>query len=350
MKRIKVNASNKYEVVIGSGLLDTAGEEISKLIKPCKLCILTDDTVAGYYLEKLKCSLTASGYSVSEYIIPHGEESKNISTYAGFLNYLASNGFTRTDALAALGGGVVGDLCGFTAATYLRGVKYVQIPTTILAMVDSSVGGKTAVDLEAGKNLCGAFYQPTLVLCDCDTSKTLPSNIFADGMAEVIKYGVIRDSKLFEHLYENKLNFDFEYVIETCVDIKRDIVENDEFDNGIRQLLNFGHTVGHGIEKLSNFGISHGSAVAIGMMIITKAAAENNICSAECITKLNTILNAFSLPTSTEYTASQLAKTAESDKKRRAGNITLVIPKSIGQADLMTIPTTDYEKFIAAGV
>jgi len=350
MKRITVNASAKYEVVIGRNLLKNSGEEISKVIKPCKICIFTDDIVAGLYLGTLKESLVSAGYNVFEYIIPNGEASKNINTYAGFLNFLAENGFSRTDALVALGGGVVGDLCGFTAATYLRGVKYVQIPTTILAMVDSSVGGKTAIDLEAGKNLCGAFYQPSLVLCDCDTTKTLPKNIFADGMAEVIKYGVIRDAALFEHLSINGMNFDFEYVIPTCIDIKRDVVENDEFDNGVRQLLNFGHTVGHGIEKLSKFEISHGSAVAIGMAIITKASAQNGKCSADCTERLVNVLNKFSLPTSSDYKASELAKMMESDKKRRADKITLVLPTSIGTSKLETIPTSEYEKFIASGI
>jgi len=350
MKRIVVNASKKYEVVIGEGLLDSVGAEVGKIIKPCKICIFTDDIVASHYLETVKSSLKETGYTVYEYIIPNGEESKNIDTYAGFLNFLAKNGFSRTDALVALGGGVVGDLCGFTAATYLRGVKYVQIPTTILAMVDSSVGGKTAIDLEAGKNLCGAFYQPSLVICSTDTAKTLPANIFADGMAEVIKYGVIRDEELFNHLDENGLDFDMEYVIPTCIDIKRDIVENDEFDNGVRQLLNFGHTVGHGIEKLSSFGISHGSAVAMGMMIVTRASAENGICAPDCCDRLYGVLKKFSLPTSTEYKASELALMMESDKKRRADKITLVLPEKIGSAKLETIATSDYEKFISAGV
>ena len=190
------------------------------------------------------------------------------------LNFLAENKLTRSDALIALGGGVVGDLTGFAAATYLRGIDYIQIPTTLLAAVDSSVGGKTAIDLPSGKNLVGAFYQPKLVLCDTDTLNTLPEDIFRDGCAEVIKYGVLYDAELFAHLDESGLSFDREAVIARCVELKRDVVAEDEFDRGKRQKLNLGHTIGHGIEACSGYGISHGKAVAMGMTIITKTPAK----------------------------------------------------------------------------
>ena len=202
MNVIRVQASSPYEVRIGTSLLPLVGEQLRGLTAPCKVCLLTDDTVNALYAPTVENSLRQAGFQVHKYVIPHGEASKNGHVYLALLNFLADNGFSRTDMMAALGGGVVGDLCGFTAATFLRGIRYIQLPTTILAMVDSSVGGKTAIDLPAGKNLCGAFWQPALVLCSTDTADTLPADVFSDGMAEVIKYGMIRDRALFAHLLE----------------------------------------------------------------------------------------------------------------------------------------------------
>jgi len=350
MKIIEVNASNHYEVRIGRELLPGVGNALAGLTKPCRICVLTDDTVDGLYGEVCLNGLREAGFDAVRYVIPHGEASKNGQNYLAFLNFLAENQFTRSDMLAALGGGVVGDLCGFTAATYLRGVKYVQIPTTMLAMVDSSVGGKTAIDLEAGKNLCGAFYPPSMVLAGYDSLLTLPENVLCDGMAEVIKYGVIRDEALFEHLTRRGMEFDREYVISRSVEIKRDIVEEDEFDLGVRQLLNFGHTVGHGIEKLSHYAIPHGSAVAAGMAIITRASARRGICPADCAQRLDAMLKAFRLPTAVEYDAHALAEAMLSDKKRRANTITLILPRQIGKAELFDMDTADFEAFIAEGM
>ena len=350
MKTIEVNASNHYEVRIGREMLSDVGRALAELSKPCKICVLTDATVDGLYGQACLNSLRDAGFDAVNYVIPHGEASKNGQNYLAFLNFLAENQFSRSDMLAALGGGVVGDLCGFTAATYLRGVKYVQIPTTMLAMVDSSVGGKTAIDLDAGKNLCGAFYPPSMVLAGYDSLLTLPENVLCDGMAEVIKYGVIRDADLFAHLAQRGLAFDREYVISRSVEIKRDIVEEDEFDLGIRQLLNFGHTVGHGIEKLSQYAIPHGSAVAAGMAIITRASAKRGICTADCADRLDAMLKAFHLPTAVEYDAHSLAEAMLSDKKRRANTITLILPKSIGEAVLYDMHTADFEAFIAEGM
>ncbi|MBE6631261.1 MAG: 3-dehydroquinate synthase [Ruminococcaceae bacterium] len=349
MKTVSVKASINYEVIIGEGILPKSGELISSLIRPCKVCVLTDDIVDGLYFEIVEKSLNEQGYAVSKYVIRNGERSKNAENYVGFLNFLANSGFTRTDALVALGGGVVGDLCGFTAATFLRGIKYVQIPTTVLAMVDSSVGGKTAIDLDAGKNLCGAFYQPSLVICSYDTANTLPKNIFSDGMAEVIKYGVIKDSELFRHLAKKTWDFDREYVISRCVEIKRDIVEEDEFDHGQRQLLNFGHTAGHGIEKLSNYGISHGSAVAKGMLIAAKAAEKYGMCKEPCSEEISSLIGAFGLDGTCAYSAHELYETMLSDKKRRGGRISLVLPEKIGYAILKDIGVDEYEEFIDHG-
>ena len=234
--------------------------------------VITDSNVDKLYSNILISSLEKSGYKVSKFVFDAGEQSKNANTFVDILEFLANSGLTRSDCVFALGGGVVGDIAGFAASVYLRGIKFVQIPTTLLAAVDSSVGGKTAVNLPAGKNLVGAFHQPSLVLCDLDTLDTLPESVFQDGCAEVIKYGVIYDAGLFSHLAENGLAFEREYVISRCVELKRNVVEQDEFDTGARQMLNYGHTIGHGIEAQSGFSVTHGQAVAIGMAIVSRAS------------------------------------------------------------------------------
>ena len=244
---------------------------------------------------------------------------------------------------------MVGDLTGFAAATYLRGVDFVQVPTTLLAAVDSSVGGKTAIDLDAGKNLAGAFYQPSLVLCDLDTLNTLPENIFRDGCAEVIKYGVLYDKALFTHLEEKGLGFNREAVIARCVELKRDVVAQDEFDRGERQKLNLGHTVGHGIEACSGYKISHGSAVAAGMGIVNRAAAKLGICSQSCAEKIEAVIRAFGLPVNSEFSAKELYLCALSDKKRSGGTVNLILPEKIGFCRIAPTKVEDVEALIEMG-
>ena len=274
MKSVKISVSKEYEVLIGHGLINDCGELCrGVLAESVKAAVISDDNVAPLYLERVKAALEKAGFAVVSFVFPHGESSKNGGTYLEILNFLAENQITRTDALIALGGGVVGDITGFAAATYLRGIRFVQIPTSLLAMVDSSVGGKTAIDLPAGKNLAGAFCQPELVICDLDTLDTLSDAFFTDGCAEVIKYGILKDEALFAHLEEKAQGFDREYVISRCVELKRDYVTEDEFDTGLRMMLNLGHTVGHAIEKLSAYSVPHGSAVAMGMAIIARACA-----------------------------------------------------------------------------
>ena len=329
MKRVSVNASAAYDCLIGSGLLNKSGELIRKLAGTDKIMVVTDDKVAGFYLEKLKNNLAAAGFDVFEFVIENGEKSKNGDSYLKLLNALAENHFTRSDSIAALGGGVVGDLSGFAAATYLRGIRFFQIPTSLLAMVDSSVGGKTAIDLASGKNLAGAFYQPSLVICDTDTLDTLDAHIFREGCAEVIKYAVIADKDLFDYLNQTGICFDREYVIAKCIEMKKDIVEADEFDNGSRQLLNFGHTIGHAVERCSNFEIGHGQAVAIGMALISKVM----LPEAESA-KVIDILKKFELPMSAGYQIDSVYDAMLSDKKRKGDALTLVIPETIGKCVL----------------
>ena len=349
MKTVTVNASTSYDILIGDGLLDRAGELCAAHIGVCRVCVVTDDTVHALYFERLARTLTEAGYEVYPFVIPHGEASKSTESLVALLEFCAEHRLTRADALVALGGGVVGDLCGFAAAVYLRGVRFVQIPTTLLAMVDSSVGGKTAVDLRAGKNLAGAFHQPSLVICDCKTTETLTPEIFADGCAEVIKYGVINDRAFFDFLKDG-IAEQLEDVIAACVIHKRELVETDEFDRGARQLLNLGHTVGHAIEQCSALAISHGSAVAIGMVIVMRAAIAEGLCPASDLAELIAMLRANSLPVDCPYTAEALAAVATADKKRAGDTISLVLPYGIGDSRLYKISVSELTDLIAKGL
>ena len=350
MKAIDVGTSASYQVLIDCGLIRSSGVYIRKLIKPGKAAVISDSNVFPLYGKTVIDSLNNAGFEVYSFCFQAGEAQKNSTTYLQILNFLAENSFTRSDTLIALGGGVVGDMTGFAAATYLRGIPYIQIPTTLLAMVDSSVGGKTAIDLPAGKNLVGAFYQPTLVLCDPDALSTLPASVFRDGCAEVIKYGVLFDAKLFDHLYNKGLSFDREYVITRCVELKKEVVQQDEYDRGKRQLLNLGHTFGHAIEAQSDFQVSHGQAVAIGMAIISRACAACNLCSLQVSGAVCDILALFGLPYSTTYTAEQLYQSALSDKKRAGETVNLIITKQIGCCDILPTPISQVQSFIEAGL
>ena len=350
MRTVHVKASREYDVLIGTNLLPTLGQKARQLSKAKKAAIVSETNVWPLYGEAAEKSLGDAGFEVVNFVFPAGEESKNGETYLKLLNFLAENHLTRSDLIVALGGGVVGDLTGFAAATYLRGIQFIQVPTTLLAAVDSSVGGKTAIDLPAGKNLAGAFYQPSLVLCDIDTLNSLPTEIFRDGCAEVIKYGVLYDAKLFAHLEEKGLEFDREAVITRCVELKRDVVAEDEFDTGMRMKLNLGHTVGHGIEAQSHFKISHGRAVAMGMAIVSRAGAAYGICDAQTKAAVLGVLETFGLPLSCGYTAEELYTSALSDKKRSGGTVNLIVPKVIGDCIICPTPVSEIQSFIKAGL
>lgn len=347
MKKVHITASNEYDVIIGKGILENSGKLISEILLCGKTVIVSDDKVYSIYGETVKKSLEDSGYLVEVITFPNGERSKNIETYTKILEFLAEKNLTRSDFLVALGGGVTGDMAGFAAATYLRGIRFVQIPTTFLAAIDSSVGGKTGVNLDLGKNLVGAFHQPSLVICDTDTFKTLDKKTFADGVAEAIKYGMIKEPELLEKLAGN---FDIDEVVETCVMIKRDVVAKDEFEQGERKLLNFGHTIGHGVEKCSNYTVTHGHAVAIGMSIITKAAEELGICPKGMSQSLDELLEKCGLPAKCPYSAEELYNVALSDKKRSGGLITVVLPKVKGECILNTITVAKLRDYIEKGI
>ncbi len=349
MERVRVGASKEYDVVIGSGVLDTLGRELSSLVTSKTVAIIADNVTFSLFGARAKKSLADAGFSVIEYVLENGESSKNAENYIKILEFLAERRLSRSDCIVALGGGVVGDLSGFVAASFLRGIPFVQVPTTLLSAVDSSVGGKTAINLKAGKNLAGAFYQPNLVLCDTDIIAALPEKIFSEGMAEVIKYGAIKSERVLQ-LCALGARENLSEIIATCVKIKRDVVVADEFDTGLRQLLNFGHTPAHAIEKLSGFGISHGSAVAMGMCIMARAGAELGLCDGSIGKELEDLLKKYSLPVTCPYKAADMAKVAMNDKKRAEGNITLVIPKTRGECVLKKVSESEVEAYFGQGL
>lgn len=330
--------------------MDSAGEKCKALFGVCKAVIITDDKVAPLYLERVKASFEKEGYETVSFVFKNGEESKNIDTLSEILEFMAENQVTRSDTVIALGGGVTGDMAGFAASVFLRGIRFVQIPTTLLAMVDSSVGGKTAVDLKAGKNLAGAFYQPDAVFCDYSSLDTLEDEVFAQGMAEVIKYGVIFDKELFDLVKKGNVKADIEKIITRCVELKRDVVQKDEHDKGERQLLNFGHTIGHAVEKCSNFRISHGDAVAIGMVIASKGASHLGWTEEDCTEAIIDALKNNSLPFKCEFSAEELFDVTLNDKKRTGASITLVIPEKLGKCILKKVPVTQVSEFIKSGI
>ncbi len=344
MRTVTVNASKAYDIKIGSGLLTTLGAEAQKLNKAKKVALVSESNVYPLYGAQAEASLKAAGFEVCSFVFPAGEESKCANTYLALLNFLAENRLTRSDLIVALGGGVVGDLAGFAAATYLRGIRFIQIPTTLLAAVDSSVGGKTAIDLPAGKNLVGAFWQPSLVLCDTDTLTSLPRDIFLDGCSEVIKYGILYDEGFFSYLESTGPEFDREMVIARCVEMKRDVVMEDEFDTGARMKLNLGHTIGHGVEASSDFTLSHGKSVAIGMAIVSRAS--------KCADKdrIVGILRQFGLPTASDTDADTLFRYALSDKKRSGGTVNLIIPRAVGNCEIVPTPVEEIKSFIEEGL
>lgn len=351
MSSVHVAAQKPYDVLIERGLLDSAGEILLQTLgNTCKVAILTDDTVDALYGQQVQSVLQRAGFEVFRFAMPHGEENKNLTVWASMLDFLAQNHLTRTDVIVALGGGVVGDMAGFAAASFLRGIAFAQIPTTLLAMVDSSVGGKTGLNLEAGKNLAGAFYQPCVVICDPDTLWTLKPETLADGVAECIKYGVLGDEALFELLKDGQWHAQIVPVIETCVKAKAQLVEADERDTGSRQLLNLGHTLGHAIEKCSHFDISHGHAVAIGMVYTARLAIRLELCAEDVLQRLVRALEANHLPTEAPYSAAELCQKALSDKKRTGSSLTFVLPHAIGACGLHRVDVADLPAWIAKAV
>ncbi len=349
MKTIRVEASRSYEVIIGPGLLGEAAERLRRQFGPVRTMLVSDDRVYALYGPALRASLRAAGLETAEFVFPHGEKSKNLGTYGELLEAMCAASLTRKDLVLALGGGVTGDLAGFAAATYRRGIPYVQLPTTLLAAVDSSVGGKTAVDLAGGKNQVGAFCQPSLVLCDTETLSTLPEAERRAGAAEVVKYAMLGSESLMEALEADPSAAWREDTLALCVEMKRRFVEEDEFDTGARQFLNFGHTFGHAAEALSAYRLLHGEAVAMGMAVMVRSAARAGICREEAARRLLGLLEAWGLPSSPPYAAADLARAAGADKKTAGGRITLVVPEAVGRCRLETVPVEDLLLWLRRG-
>lgn len=350
MKIINADTKNKkYPICIGSGISADIGIFAAENRGPGKAALITDDNVERLHLRHIRDSLERAGFETHTYVIPAGEKSKNTSEYLAILDFLSKKRLSRSDTVFALGGGMVGDIAGFAAATYLRGTGLVHIPTTLLAAVDSSVGGKTAVNLEMGKNLVGTFYQPDMVICDTDLLSTLTEDTFREGCAEIIKYGVIADRFLFEMLRE-PIKERVGEIIARCLNIKCRLVFEDEFDTGPRQLLNLGHTFGHAVENCSGYEVSHGKAVAIGMVMAASVSAELGICGLECPEQIRDMVRAHGLPDRTDINGDALLDVILSDKKRSAKGITFVFPEEIGRCRLQKLPQNDIKGILDAAL
>lgn len=353
MKKIHVAlGEHAYDIEIEKGLLDSIGSKTAALLPKARMAAIVSDTnVAPLYCSRLRNSMEQAGFEVIVITIEAGEQSKNMSVLSSVLEQLAESGMTRSDVLLTLGGGVVGDLGGFAAASFMRGISFIQVPTSLLAQIDSSVGGKVAVDLKSGKNLAGAFYQPKAVFIDTELLQTLPVRFLHDGLAEAIKYGCIKDAELFEKIAsyadDAELLADIDSVVAACCTIKARIVEQDEFDTGLRMLLNFGHTLGHAVEQ--HFGYStytHGEGVAIGMYQLTKKTETLGITETGTACRLKAVLEKYSLPINAGVPKEELMATMAKDKKKQGSSITLIVLKSLGQGVLKKISWQEMPEYL----
>ena len=354
MRKVRVNAASKsYDVLIGKHAVEVLGEEAKKVCPGALKALLVSETnVAKFYLDTVKSRLEDAGFEVISYVFEAGEQNKNINEIAGMWNSMAEAGFTRTDFVVGLGGGVTTDMAGFAASTFLRGIKVIQLPTSLLAMVDASVGGKTGIDIPMGKNQVGAFWQPSLVLEDITFLKTLPDEVFTEGMGEVTKHAFIMDLKLFDALEKADGNIrDDEDLLEEIVYMnvsdKASVVGEDETDNGRRQTLNFGHTVGHVIERDSGFTKPHGICVAKGMGIIIDASVRAGSLDAGEAEKMKALLKMYKLPVSDEITPEDIVAGAMNDKKKRGDTLSVILVNEIGKAEIKKMTAEEFLKFLS---
>ena len=351
MRKIAVSGSTPYEILIDSQILKQSGSYIRKVSSAKKALIISDSNVFQLYGETVKKSLEENGFEAYSFVFPAGESSKNLDTVSGMIKAMCEAGLSRNDIAVALGGGVTGDMAGFASAIYLRGIDFVQIPTTLLSQVDSSVGGKTGCDLSFGKNLIGAFHNPKLVLIDPETIKTLHARYKNDGIGEIIKYAFIKSEKLYDTLVScEDIDDILTDVIYDCVDIKREVVENDFTEKGERMLLNFGHTLGHAVEKYEKYeGLAHGEAVGVGMLYITRASEKTGDTEKGTAEKIEELLKKFSLPTEFSGKTEALIKIMLFDKKRRGDKLNLVLVKRVGSSFVKAVPTDELKSFFAEG-
>ncbi|MEL7648956.1 MAG: 3-dehydroquinate synthase [Sedimentibacter sp.] len=353
MKNLKLVLDNvTSEIEIERGIIKNSGREIRNILRGKKAAVITDENVYSLYGKTLADSLEKENIECDFIVLQPGEQSKSLETLKGVYSNLAGMGITRGDMIIALGGGVMGDLAGFAAATYLRGIDLVQVPTSLLAQIDSSIGGKVAVDLEEGKNLIGSFYHPKLVLIDPDVLVSLPERFVKDGLGEAIKYGCIRDEMLFERLLDIKtkkvLFENMEDIIHSCLTIKKETVEHDEKDNGLRMTLNFGHTIGHVIEKYFNYEkYSHGEAVSMGMHRITAKSEALGLTEKGTADRIRKILDNYEIEHRFPLMNQEdMLKTAALDKKNISGHMNLILLKNIGNCFIQRIPVQDLNKYI----
>ena len=344
IKKITVKTGAPYQVLVGDNLINNVGKYVLEIAKPCKALIVTDDIVSKLYLNGVKNSLVECGFCVEDFIFPAGETSKTVDTYLQIVARLAELSFTRSDIIIALGGGVVGDVAGFSASTYLRGIKCVQIPTTLLSQIDSSVGGKTAVNLPQGKNLLGAFYQPSLVVCDVDVLADLPKSVLLAGYGEMLKYAIL-DKKVYDELVGHGA---LANLVSLCVEYKKNIVEVDEKESNERRLLNLGHTSGHAIEKLSNFTISHGIGVAYGLKIMAGYSLKKGYVDKATFDSIVALIDDTVTLQKLPYSAKTIAENAQNDKKRAGDTVTIVTIHGIGDCRLETVFVEELEEVFSS--
>lgn len=344
MKTVEVKTDRSYDILIEHGVLQNAGKYVRNVSNAIRAVIVSDSHVAPLYAETVEKSLKEYGFEASLFVFEAGEERKRLSTIEKMYAHFYEHDITRTDMIVALGGGVTGDMAGFAAASYLRGIDFVQIPTTLLSQVDSSVGGKTGVDLPTGKNLVGAFHQPDVVLIDPETLNTLPEQFYQDGMGEVIKYGCIRSASLFERLENDAVSVDD--IIYESVSIKRDVVERDERDTGERAILNFGHTFGHALEKLHHYsGLTHGEAVALGALILTEITEKKGITEKGTAARIRKLMEKNHMPTETAFSLAEIVAATRGDKKSSGKGINFIFLRKIGECFIQRLSFEEIPEF-----
>lgn len=346
MKKLTISTSTSYDIIIGRNLIELFVSNCKSKLTHKKLVIISDSNVWNLYGERLLSCINNGFIKVINFIITPGEQSKNLSTVTEIYSFLAENNVSKNDMLVSLGGGVVGDITGYVASTYMRGIKLIHIPTTLTSQVDSAIGGKTGVNLPNGKNLVGTFYNPELVLCDVDLLNSLDDNEISNGMAEVIKYYLIKDAGLYDLLKEDNIKPYLEHIVYQCAQIKKQFVETDPFDTNQRKTLNFGHSLGHSIEKIGNYSeISHGEAVGLGMLLITKFAVKNHIADQTVYSQLIDLLNKFDLNTSTNIPMAKIVQNIFLDKKVKGDIVDLIIVPEIGTSIIYPMKLSNIHEF-----
>ena len=350
MDRITVKGSTSYDVIIEHGILGRVGKLLRDEIAGSKALVVTDSNVSALYLNTAAGSIEASGYDTSAIVLEPGDQTKSIDNYVKLLSVLAEKSFSGTDVIVALGGGMIGDLVGFVGSTYKRGMRVVQIPTSLLAAVDSSVGGKTAINLPSGKNQVGTFFNPSIVVCDPDTMSTLSDNALHEGYAEIIKYGILSGETILDSLRKARVDGDYADVIRRSVTIKRDVVQMDEKDRNLRQYLNLGHLIGHAIEASSGYTISHGQAVAEGLALEARCAALSGFIEMPSYLAITALLEEFDFDILNSYSWEDLQPYLISDKRIRDDAIDLILPYKVGQCYMRSLPLSQLNDYINKGL